>query len=897
LEGATLNLTNNFITNPSATTGSVPAYALCAATIPTAGNLQPTVNASENKFNNNGLTNGGLIINNGIINADCNWWGSTAQQAISAQFANSGTIDFNPWLVNGTDSDVNTMGFQPVSGSCTGVPIQLSETHTNVSCNGGSTGSINLTVDNNVSAPYTYLWSNGATTQDITTGLAIGTYSVTVTDANLSTSTLSVAITQPDVLAVSVSSFTNSLCYGASNGTVTVSGTGGTAPYVFSKNGTSFSSAVLFSNLAPGSYTITIKDANNCTSTTSVTITEPALVVASGTQVNNTACFGNTLGSINLSVVGGSGSYTYLWSGPSSYTATTQDITGLAAGTYSVVITEANSCAITGTISYTITQPTAVTVVNAGIHDVYCVGTLDGSITTSVTGGTPNTTGLPYSFAWTGANGFTASTPNQLANLAPGTYNVTVTDANGCTGTLTNLVVSGTAGIVVNVTTLTHPSCNQGTDGAIDVTITGGGQGYGSYQWKKNGNNYATTQDITGLSAGTYQLTLVDGNYCAGISSEITVTDPALLTASVAAVSSSVCSGQNAVFTITGTHNQVVTYNINGGTNTTATIGSLGTATVTVTAPIATQTLNLVSVASSTPSCSNSVPGSASITILPLPAQVNAGADQTVCKGDQVTLSGSSASQNDAYGWDNSVTNAIAFPAINATNLPIATTYTLTVTGTNTCTKTDQVVVTVNPRPSIDNITLPAICSATSASTTPSNLGGVNNSDVVPAGTTYTWSAPTVTGVTGMSSGTAASSFTSGTLVNSTNAAITVVYTVTPTSGSCVGSTFTVSVSVSPKPSIANITLSAICSAGSTSTTPSNGGGINSSDIVPTGTTYTWSAPTVTGVTGMSSGTAASSFTSGTLVNSTNAAITVVYTVTPTSGVMHRINIYSICFC
>ena len=204
LEGATLNLSNNFITNPSSTTGAVPAYALCAAMIPTAQSLQPTVNATENKFDNNGLTNGGLITSNGIINADCNWWSSTSQTAIAAKFQNSGTLDYTPWLTSGNDADGSAAGFQPVSGSCSGAPLSLTESHVNVICSGATTGSIDLTVSGGTS-PFSYAWtksgdvSYSASTQDLS-NLASGTYTVVVTDANSITATTSIEITSGTVV-------------------------------------------------------------------------------------------------------------------------------------------------------------------------------------------------------------------------------------------------------------------------------------------------------------------------------------------------------------------------------------------------------------------------------------------------------------------------------------------------------------------------------------------------------------------------------------------------------------------------------------------------------------------------------------------------------------------------
>ncbi|MDD2306717.1 MAG: G8 domain-containing protein [Prolixibacteraceae bacterium] len=210
----------------------------------------------------------------------------------------------------------------------------------------------------------------------------------------------------------------------------------------------------------------------------------------------------------------------------------------------------------------------------------------------------------------------------------------------------------------------------------------------------------------------------------------------------------------------------------------------------------------------------------------------------------------------------------------NTTNAPINVVYTVTPTSGSCPGSTLTVTVPVNPKPAINNITVAAICSGVTFTTTP-----VNGADgIVPAGTTYTWAAPTVAGITGTVAGTNAASI-SGTLTNTTNAPINVVYTVTPTSGSCPGPAFTVTVPVNPKPAINNITLATICSGGTFTTTPVNG----TDGIIPAGTTYSWVAPTVAGITGAVAGTNAASI-SGTLTNTTSSNINVVYSVIPTSG-------------
>ena len=263
------------------------------------------------------------------------------------------------------------------------------------------------------------------------------------------------------------------------------------------------------------------------------------------------------------------------------------------------------------------------------------------------------------------------------------------------------------------------------------------------------------------------------------------------------------------------------------------------------------------------------------ITSDPPTVVIDNGAAVSICSGSSVTLTTTvTGDPIVSYSWNpitnldlTDVTKPIAAPTTN-------TTYTVTVTDGNGFTATDDVIITVNALPAINNITLAAICSGGTFTTTPAN----GTDGIVPAGTTYSWAAPTVAGITGTLAGTNAASI-GGTLTNTTNSLVNVVYTVTPTSGSCVGSTFTVTVPVNPKPAINNITVAAICSGVTFTTTPVNG----ADGIVPAGTTYTWAAPIVAGITGTVAGTNAASI-SGTLTNTTNAPINVVYTVTPTSG-------------
>ena len=225
--------------------------------------------------------------------------------------------------------------------------LSLSSTQVNVSCNGGSDGSIDLSVAGGT-APYTYSWDDAgsSTTQDISS-LPIGTYTVTVTDDNSCTATQTVTITEPNALSLS-STQLNVSCNGGSDGSIDLSVSGGIAPYTYSWNNPSNSTTQDIGSLTAGTYTVTVTDDNSCTATETVTITEPTALSLSSTQVN-VSCNGGSDGSIDLSVAGGTAPYTYSWNDPSN--STSQDISSLAAGTYTVTVTDDNSCTATETVT------------------------------------------------------------------------------------------------------------------------------------------------------------------------------------------------------------------------------------------------------------------------------------------------------------------------------------------------------------------------------------------------------------------------------------------------------------------------------------------------------------------------------------------------------------------
>ena len=435
--------------------------------------------------------------------------------------------------------------------------IAKSFVKTNVSCFGGSDGTIELTVSGGT-PPYTYLWTGGVTTQN-RSNLTAGTYLVTITDANGCTSTGTQTITQPSTYVVIGFTSVNVSCFLGSNGSIDMNVTGGTSPYTYYWNGGVTTQDRI--NLTAGTYTVTVTDANGCTATGSRTITQPSVITQAYTKTNVT-CYGGSNGSINLTIGGGTTPYFYLWNDG----ATTQDRMNIVAGVYWVTITDSNGC--TGTGTQTITQPTGISITGT-VNNVTLVGGSDGSIAASASGGTP-----PYSYSWGG--GQTTAT---ITGLSAGTYVLTVMDSNGCGNSQSFTVLDGSVGSMSLSGIVTNTSCYGTNDGAIDMTINGGSNPY-TVLW----SNSSAAIDQNNLGAGVYTVTVTDF-YSQVAYASFTVNQPAQIVLVDSYTNASCYGGNDGSLSVTvsgGTAPYYYNWS-NGGTGNSISGLSMGAYSLTVT--------------------------------------------------------------------------------------------------------------------------------------------------------------------------------------------------------------------------------------------------------------------------------------------------------------------------
>lgn len=456
------------------------------------------------------------------------WTGGFTTEDISSRPAGNYTVTVSD--ANNCTATVSATISQPAA------PLSSSKTSTTVSCFGGNDGTIDLSVSGGT-GPYSYLWTNGATTQDLS-GLVAGTYTVTITDANSCTRTETETVSQPaSSVSISVTNVTNVSCFGGSNGSITVSGSGGTAGYTYAINAGSFGASGTFSGLAAGNYTLRVRDNKNCETSTSVAVTQPAAALgASVIAVTNANCFGTSTGAVDLGASGGTSPYTYAWSNG----ATTQDLSAVAAGSYTVTVSDANSCSTTSTA--TVSQATQLNATVSVTNVSACQGFNNGSVTFTGSGGT----GV-YQFSIDGGSNYqTSATFN---GLAAGTYDAYIRD-NGvpsCVRQLAPVVIAQPASLPKPILPggTTYNSCgllvvnvNPQGSGATQAVLYDGIPGAGGTPIDTN-----TAFVFNSLTSGTYTFHTTSYNptiQCEGTDYEtftITVVNPVLVTGTITNVS------------------------------------------------------------------------------------------------------------------------------------------------------------------------------------------------------------------------------------------------------------------------------------------------------------------------------------------------------------------------
>lgn len=439
-------------------------------------------------------------------------------------------------------------------------PLVITPSSNNISCNGACDGSVSVAPVSGGTSPYTFTWTPNITSGPTQGGLCPGTYSVVVSDAQGCLDSATFILTEPGPVDANPS-FTNVQCFGACDGTATANPTGGTAPFTYLWNTGATSQSI--NSLCPGQYIVTATDFNGCSNTDTITITEPPLLTIS-VATTNVLCNGQCNGTATVTINGGTPGYSILWSNGQ----TTSGITGLCAGAYSVTVTDTNGCAATQ--NFQITQPPPLLV---AVNDttISCSSLCDGVLTSTVSGGT-----IPYNYLW--SNGQTGA---NATGLCIGSFNLTVTDANGCTasdgGTVSNPVA-----IVPNATVVQNATCNGLCNGSATVSPTGGTPPY-TFSW----SNGQTSQTATGLCGGqTYTVTVTDALGCSA-NQTVTITQPAAFNSTVNVTNLNcfgICTGQISLGLSGGTSPYSIVWNTSPvQTGTTAVGLCAGTYTATIT--------------------------------------------------------------------------------------------------------------------------------------------------------------------------------------------------------------------------------------------------------------------------------------------------------------------------
>ncbi|MEZ5041746.1 MAG: cohesin domain-containing protein [Saprospiraceae bacterium] len=389
-------------------------------------------------------------------------------------------------------------------------PPTVTATITGVSCPGENNGSIALQVSG-VGPNYSYQWSiPGLGNANTASGLSAGNVTVTVTDNGTNLQTIE-TFTVPSPAAMNITpTIKHASCSDATDGSISLAVTGGTGPFTYnwSPTGTNTSQNT---GLASGVYNVTVTDRNSCVTTAGPFIVEsPSAINISVISVQNVQCASDQTGAIAIAVNGGTPPYSINWNGNLPDNTTTQS--GLSAGSYSVVVSDANNCS-KSLNNINILSAFDPIVISLSLTPIPNTAGGTGSINASISGGTgPGT----YGFSWTGPGGFTSASEDLNNLTGKGEYCLQVTDNNNCVETIcVNL------GNLLEITSFNIvKACENTCNGAVNISTVGGlTGGSATFAWQRVGENpvISSVEDLTNVCAGTYRVTIVkDGQEVTG---------------------------------------------------------------------------------------------------------------------------------------------------------------------------------------------------------------------------------------------------------------------------------------------------------------------------------------------------------------------------------------------
>ena len=522
-------------------------------------------------------------------------------------------------------------------------------TITNTQCYGDTTGAASVTPTSGY-PPYSYQWSNGQTTQNIS-GISGGIYSVIVTDSVGCQKTVYLQVQQPQDISFNPL-VQNIGCTPGGTGSITTNVTGGTSPYSYLWSTTETTSSI--SGLTTGTYTLTVTDSAGCTKTNTFAIISVPPLSIPFTSADATCGMSN--GSITITP-NGTPPYSYQWSPPVS---TTNSATALAAGTYYITVTDSNGCMLTDTV---VIASIATFTLSASVAPLGCDSLAGGSATV-----TPSPAGT-YTYQWlpTGGNGPTAT------GLAAGNYICVVTDVNSCVDSIAVTILP-----VIPITfsqSSGNVLCNTYNTGSASITNVNGGTPPYTYLWSDN----STGSSLSGVAAGTYSFTITDANSCTSTGSVTINQNPSIQLSQTP--DTAICSGQSTTISVNASGGTpAFTYSwSNGNTSSSQLVNPSSTTPYTVTVTDITGCTAVATI---------------NITVDQYPILSIAG-DTSICHGTSTVLT---ATGGNNYSWSPS-TGLSNAGISNPTASPQSTTmYTVTSANGN-CSSSNSVTVTVVPAP------------------------------------------------------------------------------------------------------------------------------------------------------------------------------------------------------